>query len=88
LWWPRNPIPHELAEGEYTAWQSDSILLMMKLTVQPPPGGELIPDIHEGDNIKKGPDSEWTRRQPLVDVSKVKPEAGTEIVVRVSYGFW
>jgi hypothetical protein len=61
---------------------------MMKLTLQPPPGGELVPDIHEGDNIKKGPDSEWTRRQPLVDVSKVKPEAGTEIVVRESYGFW
>src|SRR5882724_6273109 len=70
------------------AWQSDSNLIMTKLTLEPPQGGELVPDYREKDDVKKGLDAEWTRRQPLVDVSKVKPEAGTEIVTRENAGFW
>ena len=63
-------------------------LRTVQLTLNPRQGGELVPNVREGDNIKQGPDAEWTRRQPLVDVSKVKPEAGTEIVTRESAGFW
>src|SRR5437764_15205105 len=61
---------------------------MMKPTLQPPAGGELVPDVEKEDIFKKGPDAEWTQRQPLVDVSKVKPKAGTEIVTSESAGFW
>ena len=60
---------------------------MFKLKL-PSAGGELVPDIRVDDLIKAGPDAAWTRRQPLVDVSKVKPEAGTEIVTSESAGFW